>query len=662
MRDPGILTVIAKVDPARFEALKKHLRQNVNPDEKGTRKELTFESYPNLHFLSFCMPEHQPDPKGDPDKDMPGQLVMEATFDGPEDAFIRDLVHRDLDGLIGIFSYCPDFPVRARENPHLIEIYLKQHALPAPTYFSGAPGKTVAQIKGEQTMRRKLGAILRAAPAKLLTAEPRRLHDHLRREALKDEALCQMSQPPEPPWSLINGDRMMRLVGYVLLLPVLMIGAVIFCSDAVGAGWLWLASHDLIGGALRLATASLILLWIFKLQDEAGRAGKRVNPEAMPFVMAGITGAAALIVKILMSIVAIQMLFDLARGVESALWPSLPWPVAHELVVFVAIIVSLALFLVAGLYTAYLGGIRASVGRLQRADRRPPEAPLKWRERWRAFMVFWLVYILACLPVATILVAVPGPKTILIAGHLWSCAVLVSGWFIAGLIVIIMVWVLGLKLHDWLQRRENRPFSDPLRLYDRPLDDPDRWAREEHGYNRRQNHYVSLTTIKGGALRRWLVMLALTVVNFIARYKDNKGDLGGIPTIFSARWALIDNGRRLLFMTNYSGAWDSYLNEFSELASVIGVNLIWTNTYIAPTRPEHRAGIYFPETALYTGKGARATLPFKAYVRQSQLETLVWYGAYRDLSVVNVIDNSKIRKAVFGPPDAAALDLLLKRL
>lgn len=662
MRDPSILTVIAKVDPTRFDALKSHLRDNVNPDEKGTRKELTFKSYPNLHFLSFCMPEHQPDPNGDPDKAMPGQMVMEATFDGPEDAFIRDLVHRDLDGLIGIFSHCPDFPSRARENPHLVEIYLKQHALPAPTFFSGAPGKTVTQIRGEQTMRQKLGAILRAAPKSLQAAEPRRLHDHLRREALKDETLSQMSQPPKPPWSLTNGDRMIRLLVYVLLLPVLLIGAVIFCCDAVGAGWMWLTTHEFLGGALRLAAASAILLWLFKVQDEAARAGKRVDPEARPFVTGGVAGAAALAVKILMGIVAIQMLFGMARGVETVLWPSLDWPVVHELVVFAAILVSLALFFVAFLFTAYLGGIRASAARLQRADRVPPEAPLTWGKRWRTFMVFWLVYILACLPVATILVSVPGPKTILIAGHIWSCAVLVSGWFIAGMIVVILAWVLGLNLHDWWQRRENKDFSNPLDLYDRPLDDPERWAREEHGYNRRQNHYVSLTTIKGGALRRWLVMLALTVVNFIARYKDNKGNLGGIPTIFSARWALIDNGRRLLFMTNYSGAWDSYLNEFSELASVIGVNLIWTNTYIAPRRPQHKAGIYFPETALFTGKGARATLPFKAYVRQSQLETLVWYGAYRDLSVINVIDNSKIREAVFGPPNAAALDLLLKRL
>ena len=115
-------------------------------------------------------------------------------------------------------------------------------------------------------------------------------------------------------------------------------------------------------------------------------------------------------------------------------------------------------------------------------------------------------------------------------------------------------------------------------------------------------------------------------------------------------------------MTNYSGAWDSYLNEFSELASVIGVNMIWTNTFIAADGERTKKPIRFPATRLFTGRGARATLPFKAFVRQSQLETLVWYGAYRDLSVVSVIENAKLRDAVFGPADAASLDLLLKRL
>ncbi len=658
MRDPSILTVIAQVDPAEFDTLKAHLKTNVDPDDVGTRKELNFGAYPNLHFLSFSMPEAQPDKRGD----MPGHLVMEATFDGPVDAFIRDLVHHDLTGLIGIFRHCPDFPRRARENPHLVEIYLKQHMLPAQTFFSGAPGKTVAEIKAEQRLRRKLGAVLRAAPKSLQAAEPRRLHDYLRREAWKDRDLSLMARPAAPPWSLINGDRMMRSVAYVLALPVLLIGALIFQWGAIDQAWGWLTTHEMAGGAVRLAVASLALLYIIRVQDAAGREGKRVNPEAKPFVVAGVAGAASLIIKLFMMIVAVQMLFRLAQGVESAVWPSLPWPIVHETAVLTAMIAALFLFVPAYLFALYVGWTRASAGRLKRSDRRLPEAEPNWIGPWLAFVIFWTVFALSYLPIATILVAVPGPVTIENAAVIWSYLVLLSGWFTAGLIVVIVVWVQAQMAHDRWQARENKTFSNPLDLYDKPEERPERWAGEEHGYMRHQNHYISITNIKGGCLRRWMVVLALTVVNFIARYRDNKGTLGGIPTIFSARWALIDGGRRLLFMTNYSGAWDSYLNEFSELAGVIGVNLIWTNTYIAPTKPKHRAGIHFPETRLFTGKGARATLPFKAYVRQSQLETLVWYGAYRDLSVVNVSDNAKIREAVFGPPNAAALDLLLKRL
>ncbi|WP_436441436.1 hypothetical protein, partial [Enterococcus faecium] len=60
----------------------------------------------------------------------------------------------------------------------------------------------------------------------------------------------------------------------------------------------------------------------------------------------------------------------------------------------------------------------------------------------------------------------------------------------------------------------------------------------------------------------------------------NRGELGGIPTILSARWVMIDGGKRLLFLDNYGGAWESYLNEFIDLAAVKGLNAIWSNTFV----------------------------------------------------------------------------------
>ena len=94
------------------------------------------------------------------------------------------------------------------------------------------------------------------------------------------------------------------------------------------------------------------------------------------------------------------------------------------------------------------------------------------------------------------------------------------------------------------------------------------------------------------------------------------------------------------------------------MGAVIGVNAIWTNTYVRSDVGK----IGFPRTKFLLWKGAHAERPFKAYVRKSQAETLVWYSAYHTLNVVNIINNNALRKAVFKPLDTAALDALATRL
>lgn len=661
MRDPSVLTVAVEVASDQWTPLRRYLKTKVNPGPGGRSGDLKFENYPNLHFLSFCMPPPlrktaaETPEKAQSEEGTRGLLVMEATFDGPEDAFIRDLVAQDRDALIAIFDRCRGFPRTARENPHLIEIFLKQRTLPSQAFFSGAPGKTVVQIRRERALRRKLGDVLRTAPQDLMAAEPRRLQDHLRRETLKDEDLSLMSRAPTPTRSLQQGDRMMRLAAALLSLPVFLIGALLFCWAALAGMWADLTSAALDRAACYLLIASAVLLALKVARDAAARAAEAVNPKAWPFVHRGLAGGGIMIVRLLMAILAARIVFLLAVRLEDTLWPD-HWAAATPVFVIV-----LACFAIVYAFALFLGAVRASAGRLGCADRTRPDAWWKSVFNWAIFNGFWALFAATLIPLAVLFIVVFGPENAH-ALWLWSLLVRLIGWFSAGMIVILAIWVLLLKAHDLLQAWENRNLSDPNDLYAFTPEGRYRWADEEHGYQRHQNHYVSLTNVKDGWYRQWLLLLALTIVNFLARYKDNQGTLGGIPTIFSARWALIDNGRRLLFMTNYSGAWDSYLNEFSELASVIGVNMIWTNTYIATDNPRYRPGIRFPRTELFTGRGARATLPFKAYVRRSQLETLVWYGAYRELSVVNVSENGRIREAVFGPTDAAALDLLLKRL
>jgi hypothetical protein len=96
---------------------------------------------------------------------------------------------------------------------------------------------------------------------------------------------------------------------------------------------------------------------------------------------------------------------------------------------------------------------------------------------------------------------------------------------------------------------------------------------------------------------------------------------------------LIDNGRRLLFLSNYDGSWQNYLSEFIDQASV-GLTGIWSNT------------VGFPKTRFLIFGGARNEQEFKTFVRNEQVLTTVWYSAYPTLSVENVWDNFEVRQVL----------------
>ena len=152
-----------------------------------------------------------------------------------------------------------------------------------------------------------------------------------------------------------------------------------------------------------------------------------------------------------------------------------------------------------------------------------------------------------------------------------------------------------------------------------------------------QNHMASLTRVKPGLFRWLFVKVLLRLGNLIVRIQ-NRGTLGGIPGIHYAHWSLIDNGCRLLFLSNYTGSWTSYLDDFITQASQ-GLSLVWSNT----------GG--FPRTKwlfikfLFRG-GAQHSLLFKTYARNSQSPALVWYSAYPDLAVQTVNRNTHVRKGL----------------
>jgi hypothetical protein len=164
-----------------------------------------------------------------------------------------------------------------------------------------------------------------------------------------------------------------------------------------------------------------------------------------------------------------------------------------------------------------------------------------------------------------------------------------------------------------------------------------------------QNHMASITIVKPGWLRRSTLWLVLWAVNLLARARATDGELSGIPSIHFAHWSMIDNGRRLLFLSNFDGSWENYLDDFIDKASD-GLTGVWSNT------------VNFPRTYFLIFGGATDGPRFKAVARDSQTVTNVWYSAYRELTVQGIDNSSSVREDLLNPADAAAAQALLQRL
>ncbi|HEX7243074.1 MAG TPA: hypothetical protein VF263_22515, partial [Longimicrobiaceae bacterium] len=164
-----------------------------------------------------------------------------------------------------------------------------------------------------------------------------------------------------------------------------------------------------------------------------------------------------------------------------------------------------------------------------------------------------------------------------------------------------------------------------------------------------QNQMSSVIYIKEPLwFRRSVLWAVLAFINLSAKYLSNTGTLAGIPSIHFARWVIVDEGRRLVFFSNFDGSWENYLGDFIDKAAG-GLTGVWSNC------------VGFPRTAGLVGEGARDEQKFKQYSRQSQIPTQVWYSAYRWLSVPNVNNNSKIRIGLHGDMGAEEATAWLRR-
>jgi hypothetical protein len=139
-----------------------------------------------------------------------------------------------------------------------------------------------------------------------------------------------------------------------------------------------------------------------------------------------------------------------------------------------------------------------------------------------------------------------------------------------------------------------------------------------------QNQLTLVTVMTPGQVDK--VRAVMAAVDALAKRLAPPGSLIGVSTIHFVKWLIIDEGRRLMMVSDYDGSWESYIDEFAEMI-LSGLDAIW-------------------ETAHgYPPDGARDVPAFKAFLRNHQVPSEVFFSAYPQETVLNMTDDLNFARA-----------------
>ncbi|MFT3908519.1 MAG: hypothetical protein QM737_03785 [Ferruginibacter sp.] len=195
---------------------------------------------------------------------------------------------------------------------------------------------------------------------------------------------------------------------------------------------------------------------------------------------------------------------------------------------------------------------------------------------------------------------------------------------IAPILVFAIIWILIMLMHEISEKDLPDPVTnDHIR------------ALVNRETQMVQAQFSALGNIKAGKFRLWTMLFLLRMTDFLAPYLFSNGRLSGIPTVHFARWLIINEGRQMLFLSNYDGNSENYLRDFIHIAPR-QLTLMFC----------HTEG--YPKTRLMVFGGAKDAEGFMASARYKQIITNVWYSANKEVSVMNIYRNSKIRNGLYG--------------
>jgi len=159
------------------------------------------------------------------------------------------------------------------------------------------------------------------------------------------------------------------------------------------------------------------------------------------------------------------------------------------------------------------------------------------------------------------------------------------------------------------------------------------------------NQYTALGAVKPGLFRRKLLTVLLVLTSYACRHVFTRGFLARVQTIHFAHWFFFDDKTRVVFVSNYDGSHQGYMDDFINKVGW-GLNIVFSN------------GVGWPRTRWLIFGGSRIEQSFKYYQRRHQVPTQVWYKAYPGLALVEMKRNQRIREGLerqnMSDPEALA--------
>jgi Dyp-type peroxidase family len=175
-----------------------------------------------------------------------------------------------------------------------------------------------------------------------------------------------------------------------------------------------------------------------------------------------------------------------------------------------------------------------------------------------------------------------------------------------------------------------------------PLDHIEAIAKKENAPGYAQNHITAVTLMKPGGFRKLTLALTLWVIGKEIQYWFRPGFVLNMGTIHYAKWFRLPGTEMMLFLANYDGSWQSYLEDFVTKAHE-GQSAVWSH------------GKGFPKTRLLVFGGAADGDRFKRWVRRQQIVTQFWYSRFPHLTTDQVRNNALIHDGLMrAQTDTAA--------